>query len=40
VGGIQLVPRIILNRLSALGQHRLGFPVLALTILTAARIST
>jgi len=37
-GGIQLIPRVVLNRLSALGQHRLGFPVLAHTILPAAGI--
>jgi hypothetical protein len=27
--GVELVPRIILNRLSALGRHRLALPVLA-----------
>ncbi len=37
-GGIQLVPRVVLNRLSALGQHRLGFPVLSHSILPAAGI--
>ena len=34
--GIQLIPRIVLNRLSALGQHRVGFPVLSHSILPAA----
>jgi hypothetical protein len=37
-GGIQLIPRVVLNRLSALGQHRLGFPVLSHSILPAAGI--
>ncbi len=37
-GGIGLIPRVVLNRLSALGQHRLGFPVLAHAILPAAGI--
>ncbi len=27
--GVESVPRLVLNRLSALGQHRLGLPVLA-----------
>ncbi len=27
--GVRLVPRIVVNRLSALGQHRLAVPVLA-----------
>ena len=37
-GGIQLISRVVLNRLSALGQHRLGFPVLSHSILPAAGI--
>ena len=37
-GGIQLISRVVLNRLSALGQHRLGFPVLSPSILPAAGI--
>jgi len=31
--GMQLVSRIVLNRFSALGQHRLGIPVLSHSIL-------
>ena len=31
-GGIQSVPRVVLNRLSALGVHRLAFPVLGHTL--------
>ena len=27
--GIETVPRLVLNRFSALGQHRLGLPVLS-----------
>ncbi len=27
--GVALVPRLVLTRLTALGQHRIGFPVLA-----------
>jgi predicted aspartyl protease len=34
--GIQLVPRVVLNRLSALGQHLLGLPVLSHSVLPAA----
>ncbi len=30
--GVELVPRITLNRFSALGRHRLAFPVLAHTL--------
>jgi hypothetical protein len=37
-GGIQLIPRVVLNRFSALGQHRLGLPVLAHTLPPAAGI--
>jgi len=37
-GGIQFIPRVVLNRLSALGQHRPGFPVLSHSILPAAGI--
>jgi hypothetical protein len=37
-GGIQPIPRVVLNRLSALGHHRIGFPVLSHTILPAAGI--
>ncbi len=36
--GVELVPRIILNRLSTLGRHRLGFPVLAHSLPPAAGI--
>ena len=28
-GGVESVPRLILTRLTALGQHRFGFPVLS-----------
>jgi hypothetical protein len=35
---IELVPRIVLNRLSALGRHRLAFPVLAHALPPAVRI--
>ncbi len=35
---IELVPRIPLTRLSALGQHRFGFPVLAHTPPESARV--
>jgi hypothetical protein len=37
-GALQILPRVVLNRLSALGQHRLGFPVLSHSILPAAGI--
>ena len=37
-GGMHLVPRVLLNRLSALGQHRIGLPVLSHSILPAAGI--
>ena len=37
-GGMQLIPRVVLNRLSAVGQHRVGFPVLSHTILPAVGI--
>jgi hypothetical protein len=36
--GVELLPRIILNRMSALGQHRLAFPVLAHSLAPAAGI--
>jgi hypothetical protein len=36
--GVELVPRIILNRLSTLGRHRLAFPVLAHSLPPAAGI--
>ena len=36
--GVELVPRITLNRFSALGRHRLAFPVPAHTLLPAAGI--
>ncbi len=36
--GVELVPRVILNRLSALGRHRLAFPVLAHSLPPAAGI--
>lgn len=36
--GVELVPRIVLNRLSALGRHQLAFPVLAHSLPPAARI--
>jgi hypothetical protein len=36
--GIQLIPRVVLNRISALGHHRLGFPVLSHSILPVAGI--
>jgi hypothetical protein len=36
--GVELVPRIVLNRLSALGQHRLAWPVLAHSLPSAAGI--
>ena len=36
--GLELVPRISLNRLSALGRHRLAFPVLAHSLPPAAGI--
>ena len=37
-GGVAVVPRVILNRLSALGHHRLGIPVLAHSLLPAMGI--
>jgi hypothetical protein len=37
-GGTQLIPRLALNRFSALGQHRIGLPVLAHTLPPAAGI--
>jgi hypothetical protein len=36
--GVELVPRITLNRLSVLGRHRLAFPVLAHSLPPAAGI--
>ena len=36
--GVEVVPRITLDRLSALGRHRLAFPVLAHTLPPAAGI--
>lgn len=36
--GIEFVPRVTLNRLSALGRHRLAFPVLAHSLPPAAGI--
>jgi Aspartyl protease len=36
--GVESVPRIVLNRLSALGRHRLAFPVLAHSLPPATRI--
>jgi hypothetical protein len=36
--GVERVPRLTLNRLSAMGRHRLGFPVLAHTLPPAAGI--
>jgi len=36
--GVELVPRITLNRFSALGRHRLAFPVLAHSLPPAAGI--
>ncbi len=33
------VPRVVLTRLSALGQHRFGFPVLAYTLATGVSVS-
>ena len=36
--GVELVPRIVLNRLSTLGRHRLAFPVLAHSLPPAAGI--
>jgi hypothetical protein len=36
--GVEVGPRIILNRLSTLGQHRLAFPVLAHALPPAAGI--
>ncbi len=36
--GIQSLPRIVLNRFSALGRHRLGFRVLSHPILPAAGV--
>ena len=31
-GGTTVCPRVVLNRLTALGQHRIGFPVLSHTL--------
>ena len=36
--GVEVVPRIALDRLSALGRHRLAFPVLAHTLPPSAGI--
>ena len=36
--GIEILPRLILNRFSSLGQHRLGFRVIAHSIPPAAGI--
>lgn len=36
--GVEIVPRLILNRFSALGHHRLGFRVLAHSLPPAAGI--
>ena len=36
---IQAVPKVVLTRLTALGQHRFGFPVLAYTMPAAAAVS-
>ena len=35
---VELVPRVLLTRLSALGQHRIGFPVLAHTLPESAQV--
>ncbi len=37
-GGVQKVPRVILNRLSALGRHRIGLSVLAHSLLPVTGI--
>ncbi len=36
---ITSVPRVVLTRLSALGQHRFGFPVLAYTLPASVSVS-
>lgn len=37
-GGVALVPRVTLNRLSALGRHRLAFPVITHPLPPAAGV--
>jgi predicted aspartyl protease len=36
---VQSVPKVILTRLTALGQHRFGFPVLAYSLPASASVS-
>src|SRR5262245_4751511 len=36
---VQSVPKVILTRLTALGQHRFGFPVLSYTLPASASVS-